>query len=123
MRNHRILIVDDDDLVLRSLQVILEDEGYEIATVRSSAEAIALVRQGEFQVLLSDLTVVEQSDFDLFDLCCSQGNNPEIIVLSGYAADEIKQRLKAFDIRYHFTKPISDGELKEAVRSLMQIAS
>ena len=51
----RILVVDDDPTILALVAEILQDEGYEVATARNGAEALAQVAETVPAVLLTDL--------------------------------------------------------------------
>ena len=51
----RILVVDDDPSILALVAEILQDEGYEVATARNGAEALAQVAEAVPAVLLTDL--------------------------------------------------------------------
>jgi|GEM_PF-5726984 CheY-like chemotaxis protein len=50
MSKANLLLVDDDTLVLQSLSLSLEDEGYSVATAASGKEAIALCHEQTFEV-------------------------------------------------------------------------
>lgn len=53
----RILVVDDDPSILALVAEILQDEGYEVATARNGAEALARVAETLPAVLVTDLTM------------------------------------------------------------------
>ncbi len=50
----RILVIDDDERVLISLEYLLENEGYETTTAWSGQEGLALLRSREFDLILLD---------------------------------------------------------------------
>lgn len=50
----RILVIDDDEQVLISLECLLENEGYETTTAWSGQEGLALLRSNEFDLVLLD---------------------------------------------------------------------
>ncbi len=51
----RILVVDDEAVIRRTLETLLRRQGYEVWTAVDGAEAFALLRQGTFELLLIDL--------------------------------------------------------------------
>ena len=51
----RILLVDDDLAVLLTLKAVLELNGFEVETAASSAEALARMESGVYQMVISDL--------------------------------------------------------------------
>ena len=54
-RRRRILCVDDDSRVLRSLEGMLGQLGHDVTTTNSGADAIARIDAGQFDVLITDL--------------------------------------------------------------------
>jgi DNA-binding response OmpR family regulator len=60
-----ILVVDDDHQVLRSIQHILEDAGYAVATTESGLEAIEWVKQERPDLLILDIIMPEISGTDV----------------------------------------------------------
>ena len=64
-RKASILVVDDEPAVLLTYRMILEDRGYQVTAVATSAEASSILDQG-FDLLLCDLALERQdSGFDL----------------------------------------------------------
>lgn len=53
----KILVVEDDPLIVRTLGELLEAEGYEVATTARQDEATALLAQSSFDLLLLDITL------------------------------------------------------------------
>jgi len=62
----RILIVDDDENVLISLEWMLEGAGFSTATAWSGREAAELLRQSQFDLLLVDAHLFDLQSTDLF---------------------------------------------------------
>ncbi len=55
-RKHRVLLVEDDEPIRSSLQLLLEDKGYSVRAAQNGKEAISLLREGEPpHVILLDL--------------------------------------------------------------------
>ena len=55
----KILVVEDDPLIVRTLGELLETEGYEVATTARQDEATALLAQSSFDLLLLDITLAQ----------------------------------------------------------------
>jgi two-component system phosphate regulon response regulator OmpR len=60
-----ILIVDDEDAIRSLFRTFLEDEGYEVTTAGSAAEARNHLTRARFDVLLADLMLPEESGLSL----------------------------------------------------------
>src|SRR5699024_3842514 len=60
-----IIVVDDDPINLRVMEVVLHHEQYDVTTVLSGAEAIELLEQAEYDLIISDVMMPHMSGFEL----------------------------------------------------------
>jgi CheY-like chemotaxis protein len=65
---YRILLADDDEALLIALPARLSDEGYDVRTARDGFEALAVMREGMPDLLVSDLKMPNMSGFELFSI-------------------------------------------------------
>jgi DNA-binding response OmpR family regulator len=61
----RILVVDDDEMVLMALDELLRPEGYEVHTVLSGAEALESLDQNGYDLLVLDIIMPKMDGFEL----------------------------------------------------------
>jgi DNA-binding NtrC family response regulator len=117
----RILLVDDDQIILDSLGVFLEVEGYKVSRAVSTAQAIQCLQAGRYSLVITDVSMPANDGFEL--LRYVRANCPEVVVImiTGYgnietAVEAIKQG--AYD---YLTKPIIDDDVRMSVfRALQQ---
>ena len=84
----RLLLVDDEPMMLHSLLALLEDEGYQLTTASSGAEAFALLEQRQFDLALLDLRLPDCSGHDIMDYINTAALDTKTIVLSGESGIE-----------------------------------
>jgi two-component system nitrogen regulation response regulator NtrX len=106
--NH-VLVVDDENEIRESLEEILREEGYSVSSTPSGAEAIVLLRDATYDVMLLDIWLPDRDGLDVLKDARSleSENRPEVIVISGHATIETAVRatkLGAFDF---LEKPLS----------------
>jgi len=106
---NRILIVDDEAEIRQLLEEILGEEGYSVSSTASGAEAIVLLRDAPYDLLLLDIWLPDRDGLDvLADLhSLETEDKPEVIVISGHATIETAvkaTKLGAFDF---LEKPLS----------------
>jgi two-component system, NtrC family, nitrogen regulation response regulator NtrX len=106
--NH-ILVVDDENEIRESLDEIFREEGYSVSSTASGAEAIVLLRDATYDVMLLDIWLPDRDGLDVLTDVRSleTENKPEVIVISGHATIETAVRatkLGAFDF---LEKPLS----------------
>jgi CheY-like chemotaxis protein len=81
----RILLVDDDLAVLLTLKAVLELHGFEVETAGSSAEAIARMESGVYQMVISDLRMeTEEAGLEVLRTACRQAYDPATALLTAY---------------------------------------
>ncbi|MDJ0853479.1 MAG: sigma-54 dependent transcriptional regulator [Myxococcota bacterium] len=103
-----VLLVDDEPLLLRSLQRILASEGYRTALADSAEAAEPLLRHPDLAVVLVDLFLGPQNGLDLMDRVKAERPEVEVIVMTGHASIESAvgcMRKGAFD---YLAKPFDD---------------
>jgi two-component system, NtrC family, nitrogen regulation response regulator NtrX len=106
--NH-ILVVDDENEIRESLEEILREEGYAVSSTPSGTEAIVLLRDAPYDVMLLDIWLPDRDGLDvLHDVrSLETENKPEVVVISGHGTIETAVRatkLGAFDF---LEKPLS----------------
>jgi CheY-like chemotaxis protein len=81
----RILLVDDDLAVLLTLKAVLELHGFEVETAGSSAEALARMASGVYQMVISDLRMeTEEAGLEVIRAARRQAYNPATALLTAY---------------------------------------
>lgn len=120
MKTYKILIVDDDLLILQAISLSLEQEGYHVVTAVNGEKAIDLIKENNFDLILTDL-VMEPID-GMGVLKKAKELNPEsiVIILTGYG-DLISAiealRLNADD---YLLKPCEPEELSFRISSCLE---
>jgi CheY-like chemotaxis protein len=61
----RILVVDDDEMVLMALEELLKPEGYQVQTVSSGTEALQKLEEGGYDLLMLDVIMPEMDGYEL----------------------------------------------------------
>lgn len=115
-----ILIIDDEDIVLKSCVRILKNESYDIDTVQSGEEGLKRIAEKEFDIVITDLKMPGLSGMDV--LAELKKNHPEILVIifTGFATVENARdalKMGAFD---YIPKPFTNEELKIVVENAVK---
>src|SRR5271167_89440 len=119
MPTRRILVVDDEENIGRSLRMILEREGYQVNAVRSAAEMRAFPERARMDLYLFDVRLPDASGIDLLrELQAAEVTAP-VIMISGHAtiADAVEAtRAGAFDF---LEKPLGRDRVLVAVKNAL----
>jgi two-component system, NtrC family, nitrogen regulation response regulator NtrX len=106
--NH-ILIVDDEAEIRESLGEILKEDGYAVTSTATASEALVLLRDASYDVMLLDIWLPDRDGLDVLTEVRSLAieSAPEVIIISGHGTIETAVRatkLGAFDF---LEKPLS----------------
>ena len=119
----RILIVEDDVLLCRSLRRLLSDE-YTVETASNGREALSVVLQAPPLLVVTDIIMPELDGIGLLKALRSTPRTQMIPVLliSGHALDE--QRIEGFEegADGYLVKPYTERELRACIGSMLQAA-
>jgi two-component system nitrogen regulation response regulator NtrX len=120
MTSRRILVVDDEENIGRSLRMILEREGYQVNAVRSGAEMRAMPEKARMDLFLLDVRLPDANGIDLLrELQLAEIPAP-VIMISGHAtiADAVEAtRAGAFDF---LEKPLGRDRVMVAVKNALE---
>jgi two-component system nitrogen regulation response regulator NtrX len=106
--NH-ILVVDDESEIRTSLEEILREEEYGVATAATAAEALVLVQDASYDVVLLDIWLPDRDGLDVLAAihALDPQTRPEVVIISGHGTIETAvkaTKLGAFDF---LEKPLS----------------
>jgi two-component system, response regulator RegA len=119
----RVLVVDDDPALLRSMALSLGPELRELKLCSDAAEAVALLRAWPADVVLLDVRLGGGSAFDVLDLARQLESVPAIIAMSGQATADESFRLAQLGVRAYLSKPFgADAARAEILRVTEQAA-
>jgi two-component system nitrogen regulation response regulator NtrX len=106
--NH-ILIVDDEAEIRESLEGILRDEGYLVTTAATAAEALELLRDAAYGVVLLDIWLPDRDGLDTLNEIrqMPSENVPEVIIISGHGTIESAVRATKLGAYDFLEKPLS----------------
>ncbi len=111
----RILVVDDEQIVLNLVEDTLTDEGYDIITTSSALQAVELAKEHPFDFILTDIRMPEMNGIELVKEIHSIAPTMGVIFMTGYAnLDTAKQAIKegAYD---YIMKPFELSEIRQAI--------
>lgn len=118
--NARLLLVDDEENILRSLQRILRKEPYDVSTAASGEQALALLDDHTFDLVISDARMPGMDGPTLLSEVKRKWPWSMRILLTGYT--DINTTIKAINdgqIYRYISKPWDDEELKLVIRQAL----
>lgn len=112
----RVLALDDDPLVLMNTDEMLLELGHEVEAVNNAATALAKLRAGGFDLVVTDQSMPGMTGLQLAEGLASEGITIPVILATGYAEIEIKAGLKVVTL----SKPFRERDLAAAIDQAMR---
>ncbi len=117
----RVLIVEDEESILLSLEFLLRKEGHDVVSARDGAAALCILEQQPPDLVLLDVMLPL---IDGFELCAAIRANPalshtRIMLVTARGREAEIARGMALGADAYLTKPFSTRELMEKVRTLL----
>ena len=119
--NERILVVDDEHMLVEIYKTQLEKNGYSVTTATDSREALNVFREqpGGFDLLISDLTMPGLSGFGLSQAVHQVRPSMPIIMCSGHKDLVSQEDAQTLGIKKFISKPLVRKDLLAAVREVL----
>jgi len=119
----RILIIDDEPLIRKSLKVALEEEGYDIYTAETGMKGIAVTSTDNIDLVLLDIKLPDIQGLDVLTRLKSIDSDLVVIMMTGYgtiesAVSAIKSG--AFD---YITKPFKTKDITTLIKLALETRS
>lgn len=122
-RNGAILLVDDEQNVLRALARLLRRDGYQIFTASTFREAFNVLGTENIHVVMSDHRMPEGKGTEFLSRVKATHPNTVRMILSGYAdLGAVTEAINGGAVYRFLTKPWDDNSLRETLRDAMRIA-
>ena len=114
----RILIVDDEPLIVKGLKYSLEQDGYETESAQDGEEAVSKFFAGQYDLVLLDVMLPKLDGFTVLRRLRAEGNATPVLMLT--ARSETSDKVTGLDsgADYYLTKPFDPKELLACVRAL-----
>ena len=118
----KILVVDDEKLLVKGIKFNLENEGYQVECAYDGAAAVELARTGDFDLIILDLMMPE---IDGLEACVKIREFSSVPIIMLTARSEDTDKIIGFECGAddYITKPFNILELKARIRALLRRAS
>lgn len=122
MQRQRILVVDDDAMVRDAVAMMLRSEDHEVHTAGNRAEALRLLEEGSYDVIVSDLRIPDLEGPILYEELRQRRPDAlqRLIFMTG-SAPEYTDFLKEIGVPV-LAKPFSAEALRQAVQWVLATA-
>ena len=121
----KILLIDDEDLIILSFHKLLTKSGYEVSVANTGMVALEIIDDEEFNLIISDIRMPWVNGIETIreikqTLQSKQKKIPAIIFITGYADKDLEEAAKEFFPAAYMHKPIDISELLTTVQKVLE---
>ena len=118
----KIIVVDDDKLILGTLKRLLRKEGFEVETAQNGFEALEKIKNTNFDLIITDIRMPDKDGIETIKEARKylSENNRELIpelIITGFANDQNRQEADKLKVASYLTKPFDLKDLLQNIES------
>jgi formate/nitrite transporter len=112
----KMLVIDDEDIVLKSCRKVFSAEGFDVVTTNSAQVGLKLISDSSFDVVLCDWKMPDFNGMDVVEEVDRRSSNSAIVMISGYpSVGRATEAMKRGAMDY-IAKPFSPEEIIQTVK-------
>ncbi|HEY9763000.1 MAG TPA: PAS domain-containing protein [Trichocoleus sp.] len=123
LKDLRVMVVDDDVAVLELIKTFLEQEGMIVWPISSAVQALQVLTQSQFDLLISDIGMPQMDGYALIHrvrtLAPQLNRDIPAIALTAYAGENNQYQALAAGFQTHLAKPIYPQQLMNEIMTLV----
>lgn len=116
--DERLLLVDDEEIIVEMEKLLLESLGYEVTATTKSWDALRIFAEqpDRFDLVMTDMTMPEMNGMDLAVKVMEIRKDMPVILCTGFSEIINEEKAKSMGIREYLMKPASTKEMALAIR-------
>src|SRR5512141_429074 len=116
----RLLIIDDERIALRNLEHVMKKEGYDVTGTQSGPNALKLLEEQRFDVVLTDLRMEKVDGMQILKKSREINPDAEIIMITGYATLETAVEAMKKGAFHYIAKPFKLDVVRKVVKEAVE---
>ncbi len=120
MKINRILIVEEEKNVRDVIFTMLARMGYQVEIACSGEEGLELFQKGNFDLVLSDLTMPLMDGWELASLLKEKSPHIPFCLMTGWGEKEIRPMIRESAVDFVMFKPFRLRKVQEAVERMLE---
>ena len=117
--DYRILIVDDEEILLNVMAEVLELDKYQVETVITGAQALNKIKANNYDLVITDLSLTDIVGWDLADKIFILNPDCKIILATGWGLKIKKDHCEKHHINALLYKPFKMADILEVVDNVL----
>ena len=115
-----ILVADDEKSLRDFLVIMLEEEGYQVVTASSVEKATKLIRENDFDLILTDIRMGRSSGIDVLDAARKTLPDTPVVMMTAYASAETAVTAMKKGAYDYISKPFKIEDIQLIVKNALE---
>lgn len=121
----KILVIDDEELIVKSLSKLLEKNGFEVFIIKRGQDAIAIVEEQDVDLIICDIRMPGMNGIETIRNIPNvykqkEPPNPPVIFITGYADKNLEKEAKSLNPVAYIYKPFDISTLVEKINEVLK---
>ena len=117
--SRKVLVVDDDPAVRKSIDRVLSSKGYAVITVENGEEAMRKLNEEKYDLVYTDIRMPGMSGLDVAEQVKARKPWTPVVIITGYGTDAAQARAKAAGVSSFVHKPLSPDMIEGSARDAL----
>lgn len=121
----KILVIDDEELIIKSLSKLLEKNGYEVFIIKSGQDAIAIAEEEYVDLIISDIRMPGMNGIEVIKNILGiytqkESPVPAVIFITGYADKKVEKEARDLNPAAYIYKPFDISTLVKKINEVLK---
>ena len=117
--SRKVLVVDDDPAVRKSIDRVLSGKGYAVITAESGEEALRKMNEEKYDLVYTDIRMPGISGLEVAEQVKAQRPWTPVVIITGYGTEAAEVRAKAAGVSGFVHKPLSPEMIEDSARDAL----
>jgi CheY-like chemotaxis protein len=119
--SRKVLVVDDDPAVRKSIDRVLTGKGYAVITAESGEEALRKLNEEKYDLVYTDIRMPGMSGLEVAEQVKARKPWTPVVIITGYGTDAAQARAKAAGVSSFVHKPLSPAMIEDSARDALAV--
>jgi len=110
-----VLVMEDEEIVAKGLEMVLEEEGYDVDLAYTGAGALETFSNKDFDLLIADLRLPDSDGLEVIKIVKERRPETEVVVITGYSSVTSAVDAMKIGVADYLPKPFTESEIIVAV--------
>jgi len=117
--SRKVLVVDDDPAVRKSIDRVLTNKGYAVITAQNGEEALRKLNDEKYDLVYTDIRMPGIDGLEVAEQVKARKPWTPVVIITGYGTDEAQARAKAAGVSSFVHKPLSPEMIEDSARDAL----